>query len=299
MEYVIGIDSGGSHIVIQAINLKGKELFEFTSVGCGNILIDYSATLEQIKKLIFKVDGNLSLSFCKVIVIGIAGLSNSKCTSKFKEEIFNCFHLPVVLMTDASLGMWNVLSGEDGTLAIAGTGSAVFAKSRNKIDRVGGWGYLIGDEGSGYDIARRTVKFITSSVDHHLKNDFTDLFLQKSGFDEVSDLISWIYSNDRDQIATLAKVTAEIAPTNSQALTIINNAANSLAKQVIILLKRNPKNLLIGESGSVLTMNTIYRKKFETEIKSFSPKMRFVISSKNNSYGSYFWYKYNKENIEL
>lgn len=53
-----------------------------------------------------------------------------------------------------------------GIAAIAGTGSIVFGRGANgATTRVGGWGYLIGDEGSGYDIARRGLQAALYAAD--------------------------------------------------------------------------------------------------------------------------------------
>ena len=49
------------------------------------------------------------------------------------------------------------IGGEDGIIAIAGTGSSVFARRAGVMHQVGGWGYLLGDEGSGFDLGRRAL----------------------------------------------------------------------------------------------------------------------------------------------
>ena len=62
---------------------------------------------------------------------------------------------------DAAIALAGATSGEPGIVAIAGTGSMVFGQnSRGEIARVGGWGYLFGDEGSGFDIARQALRAV-------------------------------------------------------------------------------------------------------------------------------------------
>lgn len=158
MSCVIGIDSGGTHIVGQAIRVDGQVIGKYDISGTGNIVVDYDGTMRRITGLINKIDKQFSLKSCKKIVIGIAGFETSSQAEKFQQELSDQFNVPMIFMTDVALGLWNVLAGKDGILALSGTGSVIFAKFGDSIDRVGGWGYLLGDEGSAYDITRRTLK---------------------------------------------------------------------------------------------------------------------------------------------
>lgn len=55
--------------------------------------------------------------------------------------------------------------GKDGIVIIAGTGSNCLGTYRGKVTKAGGWGYLIGDEGSAYDISRRALNAVFRAYD--------------------------------------------------------------------------------------------------------------------------------------
>ncbi|WP_443110729.1 BadF/BadG/BcrA/BcrD ATPase family protein [Caloramator sp. mosi_1] len=50
------------------------------------------------------------------------------------------------------------MKGEDGIITISGTGSISVGKKENEIMRAGGWGHILGDEGSGYHISLKALK---------------------------------------------------------------------------------------------------------------------------------------------
>ena len=65
----------------------------------------------------------------------------------------------LVVTHDALIGLAGATAGEPGILVIAGTGSMAFGRNaRNQTARAGGWGYIFGDEGGGFDLARQALR---------------------------------------------------------------------------------------------------------------------------------------------
>ena len=65
----------------------------------------------------------------------------------------------VVVTDDAVIALAGATAGEPGIVTIAGTGSIAFGRNAaGQTARVGGWGYIFGDEGSGFDIARQALR---------------------------------------------------------------------------------------------------------------------------------------------
>lgn len=295
MAFIIGIDSGGTHIVGQVIDLDGNVKKSYDS-GPGNILGDYEETQKHLIEIITKVEEEHSLKQCVGIVIGIAGLETAGGAPALRTNLMKQFEVPVILMSDATLGLWNILSGHEGVLVLSGTGSAVFSRYDNNIERIGGWGYLVGDEGSAYDIVRRTLKLITNNYDNRSNTKFTNAFVEEAGEENLKELISQVYASNRKEIASLAVVTVKLSRQYSEARQIIIDSASSLAKQVILMMQRYPlkRKFLVGESGSVLQKNDYYRSIFEHEILNFNQYTEFITTDRNNASGAFYWYKQNK-----
>ena len=117
-------------------------------------------------------------------------------------------------------------------LILSGTGSCCFGRTPdNRTARIGGWGHVIGDKGSGYEIGLRGLK----AAVHHLDRDGTwsrlgQNLLQALLLNEPEDLIDWAKSAAKQDIAALAiQVFAAAAKGDKIAAAILEAAAESLA----------------------------------------------------------------------
>jgi len=133
----------------------------------------------------------------------------------------------------------------DGIVAISGTGSDIFRlKEGQLLGAVGGWGPLLGDEGSGYDIGLRSIKAALLNNDGRGENTV----LKKLVFDawqtnNVWDIVTGLAKDPdyRHKVASVAKLTAEAANAGDKvARDIYTCAANELVAQTVALLRRFP-----------------------------------------------------------
>lgn len=292
MRFVVGIDSGGTHIVAQVISLDGEVLSTYQA-GQGNLLVNFEETKNNLVKLLEEVGHDYALTSCEGIVIGIAGAETAGGAPALLKHLNKRYAGPIELMSDATLGLWNTLEGANGILAIAGTGSAVFAKQEKQILRVGGWGYLIGDEGSAYDIARRTLQAITHFQDTQAAPAFVQLFLDQTPAQSVNELVSRVYTMSRKEIAEFAMSTAALVEQDDTAKRIIEQAATALADQVGLMISRVNRDepLKVAESGTVLLHNKTYRQAFEKAITNQQPEVKFLTTTRNNACGAFYWFK--------
>ncbi len=113
------------------------------------------------------------------------------------------------------LPVWFGGAGEDSAIvAIAGTGSIAYGCSREGFTRVGGWGPLLGDEGSGYDLGRRALQTAARMADGRMEENtaFLSAILRFYAAETPHKLISAVNGADsREKIAACAKVVCELA----------------------------------------------------------------------------------------
>jgi N-acetylglucosamine kinase-like BadF-type ATPase len=97
-----------------------------------------------------------------------------------------------------------------GIVVIAGTGSFVWGcNPAGETARAGGWGYLLGDEGSGYDLGRRALMAVMAAYDRHEPpSALTTAVLKHFSIAMPSDLVGRVYGSAavRTDIAGLAPV---------------------------------------------------------------------------------------------
>ena len=103
----------------------------------------------------------------------------------------------------------NLLSGEiadgDGACIVSGTGSACFVREGEALHRIGGWGYLLDDAGSGYDIGRDALLRALKAEDGRAPATTLTPILEKRLGRSVRDSLSEIYEKGKPFIASLAE----------------------------------------------------------------------------------------------
>jgi len=121
-------------------------------------------------------------------------------------------------------------------LVLSGTGSCCYGRiADGKTVKVGGWGHLLGDRGSGYDIALRALRTVVAAYDRdEAWPGLGRRILHRLALNEPSDLISWVQSADKSQIAGLAiEVFAAWHKKDKFAAGIISHARDNLAQSAI------------------------------------------------------------------
>jgi N-acetylglucosamine kinase-like BadF-type ATPase len=137
---------------------------------------------------------------------------------------------------DAEIALVGGTGGEPGIVVIAGTGSMAFGRNADgRTARAGGWGYVFGDEGGAFDIARQALRRSLEWEEGWGRNtELLPLLLRKTGARSANDLMHRCYADfSRQQLASLAPlITAAAEQGDSVAIEIIEDAARQLARYV-------------------------------------------------------------------
>ncbi|WP_354263490.1 BadF/BadG/BcrA/BcrD ATPase family protein [Arthrobacter sp. OAP107] len=145
-----------------------------------------------------------------------------------------------------------------GTVLISGTGSAAWAKARDGREaRAGGWGYLLGDEGSGYAVARSAVRNALQDSDDGLTaGPLTSQLLARTGATEPGDLLDLFYRRpERRYWAGLAGIVFGLAASDAAGAAIAEDAARHLARLALTVNRRLgaiPENTPVLLAGGML-----------------------------------------------
>jgi N-acetylglucosamine kinase-like BadF-type ATPase len=148
--------------------------------------------------------------------------------------------VPQRVLNDVDAANIGAFAGGSGILILAGTGSMAWARdAAGASHRTGGWGEIVGDEGSGYWIGRRVLSAVSKSIDGRggpsglVAGVFTLLGLDPA--DRINQLEGWAsrLTEPRTQIAALAPVAFELAGHGDPAAqAIVDAAADELAWHV-------------------------------------------------------------------
>ena len=163
-----------------------------------------------------------------------------------------------------------------GVALISGTGSLAFGRTRDgRSARAGGWGFLFGDEGSGYAIALAALRAAAKAADGRAPpTQLLEALLDRLQLDRPEQLVSAIYRTaaDRSAIASLAEVVTESAQRgDAVSQQILQQAARDLAAMVAAVAEKlgfAQEPFPLALAGGVLLMSQDIRHRLECRMAS-------------------------------
>ncbi|HKJ92906.1 MAG TPA: BadF/BadG/BcrA/BcrD ATPase family protein [Longimicrobiales bacterium] len=142
------------------------------------------------------------------------------------------------VIPDVEAAFHDAFHGHDGILLLSGTGSIAIAAHAGRSARAGGWGSILGDEGSGFAIGRAALAGVARAHDGRgPATVLTDALLHQTACPAPEALIAWTDRADKADIAALAPCVLA-APTDPVAAAILDDAAEQLAAHVRALYAR-------------------------------------------------------------
>lgn len=236
----IGIDGGGSstRAFIQRED-KDPDYFQFPiSLKVRNG--DYAASAEALRKIVEvhrratpenEMENEAEPNLPIAIAMGLSGMSQPNDQEALKNAILSVSEFAkaaIHIESDATLALHTALAeGEEGILLLAGTGSVVFYQpSGGPARRIGGWGSLLSDEGSGYQIGLRALRYYLNVLDGIFHRDsFSEAIEARIGNPEICSSqrsLSNRAQNDPAFVASFAQDAFETAPNSKTVQDLIH-----------------------------------------------------------------------------
>jgi N-acetylmuramic acid 6-phosphate etherase len=234
----LGIDGGGTHTVALLADAAGAILGR-GEAGPSNLhAVGVEAALQALETATAAAFAAAKLPVKKVTAacLGLAGADRSWERSVLQEwaaRVRLCERLE--LTSDGALLLAAGTPDNWGLAIVAGTGSiAVGRTADGRTARAGGWGYLLGDEGSGYRITLAALQAVAQAADGRgPATALTESFLRRLHLDAPQKLIQTVYGNDWDRarLAGLAPLVFAAADAGDAAARhIVADAAEPLAQ---------------------------------------------------------------------
>ena len=217
------------------------------------------------------------------LVVGMAGISNQSARSLVEKALADAgWTGPLRLLGDQEIALTGALEGP-GLLLIAGTGSVCCGRDAGgNLFRVGGYGYLIDDGGSGWAIGREILAAVVRAEDgRESATVFTDWVFRRLNIASVPELITWLYAPEtgKREVAALASLLPDaLAQGDEAAEAIAANAANDLAEMAETGWKKS--GLEKGDlalTGSILQQIPAIREALETRLARSCPLLRITL----------------------
>ncbi|TXT49908.1 MAG: BadF/BadG/BcrA/BcrD type ATPase, partial [Spirochaetes bacterium] len=212
MKWIFGIDGGGTSARLSAESLDGIETAKLETLSMNPRSVGWEGTRLSLRLLFraLKEEESFPLDSCAAGFAGVAGIGRTGDREKFlailrEETGLTC---PLEADTDALPALVGALGSREGILLIAGTGSIALGSriSNPVLVRSGGWGHILGDEGSAYDVGRRGIAAALRYRDKRGQQTLLlDFMLAHFGISDPFLMIPEVYENfDKAKIAGFA-----------------------------------------------------------------------------------------------
>lgn len=274
---IISLDAGGTRTTGSLI--EDGTCLKTLQGNFGNLSVDYEKGLTHILELCKGLNDD-AVDYVVIGLSGIGGIHQEKLNDDLKKHL----NVPIKLMSDLELAYWDVLNHKD-VLVVAGTGSALMCYDHDRLIQAGGWGHILGDEGSGYSLSLSIIK--DAIVDYE-SNCLTEMMLMIYRCYEINHLegIKTLYRKPKSYVAKLARYINEHEPK------LLEPYLEREAKKLYDTLDRmiNRYGLYgqtIGLTGGMF--NNMY---FRHRMMDWIPNdYKIIINTKEHTYGGWLWAK--------
>ena len=282
VKMIAGIDGGGTKTRVLCCDLQGKQIaareygpFNLNSIG-----------EEAFRKLMMDITSFLNAEGdCTALCIGAAGVSNPRMGELIAQAMKTAGITRWKLVGDQEIALWGALEGSPGVSVVAGTGSICCGRNEaGDYITVGGWGHLIGDEGSGYAIGRDVLKAVTHYWDGYgEETSLIKAVIDTLHLEDRQQMIAYVYENSKSSVAKAARIAEqEAASGDAVAKKILLKNAIDLAKLVkAATVQLSMQQGEIALLGGLLENDTIYRKNLVKEIQNTNPGFVCVAPKQN------------------
>ena len=195
----------------------------------------------------------------------------------------------IVTGSDRDSGLAAALDHGDGIAVNAGSGSSVTGRRGDRIERAGGWGHILGDTGGGYFLSIEALRLILREYDlHRGEMQFTAKILHALSLNTLDELVRWVQTADKMEIAMLAPVVFEAAADGDPCvIEIVEEGARVLCEYTEAVASRlhllAPKVALMG---GLFYRDSVYTHAFRRRLKKNLPDARVTTAERPPELGA-------------
>jgi len=226
------------------------------------------------------VEGGLAAEDLGAVVVGAHGCDTDAQCRQFQASLARYLPGIVQVMNDSEL-MGPAAGYFGGVSVVAGTGSIAVARTpEGRMLVAGGWGWILGDEGSAPALVRDAAKAIRRAIDAGDAADpLTDALMAELGTDDPT-MLGRLLNDTRSAVtwgryASAVFAAADAGSRLSQ--TVIAEGGAALAELVAILIKRGADATSVVAGGGVIVEQARLMEAFRTAMRGVSPESKVVL----------------------
>ncbi len=255
--YIIGIDGGGTKTLGVLFDESGTEVAR-TEQGFANFRVDKETAKTHLIATINALTATIDLKDLAFIQIGVAGVPDDAYKQMLLKELKATYKTPVDLVTDATIALYSIRKHSDDCviMVLGGTGSAIMVKDGDKDRLIGGFGHLLGDEGSGYHLAISALRNIIQQYEEDKPiTPLSRAILDQIHAPDYFAIKDFVYNSSKKQIAKLSEFIARHANAGDvEAIELFRQEGRHLARQTLTAFRQleTCRQVTIGFRGGFL-----------------------------------------------
>lgn len=258
IKFLLGIDGGGTKTEFLLTDLYGSEVRRCILGSSNPVNIGMENTIKVLRDGIEKTCEGIDCNRIAVCA-GLAGAGTGKNyqhINNFLSELgfgkFSC-------SSDTALAIELALNDSDGTVIIMGTGIVALSRKSEYIHRIGGWGYMIDDGGSGYCLGSAALNAAFKFVDGRGGSRTIAEIIEKKLNKSLSEAVSDIYKYGPSYVASFSSAVFEAYESgDTTAHCIIDENAKAVAEIINTALEYDENNKVIICGGLCKQKDILY-----------------------------------------
>ncbi|XP_045188508.2 N-acetyl-D-glucosamine kinase-like [Mercenaria mercenaria] len=272
-QYFGGLEGGATHSKFVLYRSDGQVVARSEGEGTNQWLIGLDECCRRIHRMLLaaketaKLDGGVQL---KAVGLSMSGADEKESQEKLIKHIKDYYKedYEEVFVASDTMGALFTATPDGGIVLIAGTGSnCQLINPDNTMRRCGGWGHLIGDEGSAYWITQLALKRLfdhddSLNISNHNVECVRKIMHEYFQIKQNSGMLQYLYSNfEKSKIAGMCKHIAKGAEDGDDlCIDVFAEAGKVLAKHIIAVEPSIQQSLLTGKGGlHVVTVGSVWK----------------------------------------
>ncbi|HEX8617183.1 MAG TPA: BadF/BadG/BcrA/BcrD ATPase family protein [Thermoanaerobaculia bacterium] len=246
MTYFIGVDGGASKTAALVVDEKGNALGRGLAGGSNHLRVGIEEATRNVERAvnIALVEAGIAIRNVEYAYCGIAGSDHPVHRQNVIDSLRIFFPRGnFIVDTDARIALTGAVGFGAGIVIISGTGSVAFGRNAAEEEsRAGGWGPTLGDEGSGFWIAREGLSAIVRAHDGRgFATKMTELLCDNYDMCSPDELPRFVYAATThvDDIARYGKLVIHAAQAGDVvAQEILARGGSELAECVLAIARK-------------------------------------------------------------
>src|SRR6266704_4038786 len=283
-EKILGVEGGGTKTSWVLVERAGNELsvLDQGKLPPANFRL---ATPGELRAILSELPKEITSA--GIFLAGCGTEEDRQSLTRLCAEIWP--KAKIVVGSDRDSGLAAALGHGDGIVVNAGSGSSITGRRDKRIENAGGWGHILGDAGGGYFLSTQALRLILREHDlHQSEMQFTAKILHALSLNNFDELVRWVQTADKMEIAMLAPVVFEAATGgDARMMEIIEEGARVLCEYTEAVASRlhllAPKVALIG---GLFYRDSIYTHAYRRKLKKNLPDARVAVAERAPELGA-------------